>query len=130
MRFRQRPRDPVDLNLTPLIDIVFLLLIFFMVTTTFQREEVLRLKLPSAETGRRVEEGEVLRLTISPEGEFRLEGRRIDRVSLKAALSRFRRSHPRALLVIAADRKSYHGDVIHALDAAKAVGFRRILFAT
>lgn len=128
MRFRQQPRDPVDLNLTPLIDIIFLLLIFFMVTTTFHREQAIRLKLPEAESSQALKEQETIRLAIDSKGNYYFEGRKVE--DLEKALVQLKRKKPRAYLIIAADRKAYHEHVVRALDVARRVGLKRIVFAT
>ena len=74
MNFRRQRTEEVSVNLTPLIDVVFLLLIFFMVSTTFTRETQLKLDLPQAASGERVENRNIqqLELTISATGEMAL----------------------------------------------------------
>lgn len=77
MNFRRQKIEEVSVNLTPLIDVVFLLLIFFMVSTTFTRETQLKLDLPEAVSGERVEDRTVkqLELTINAAGEMALNER-------------------------------------------------------
>ncbi|MFP3367109.1 biopolymer transporter ExbD, partial [Pseudoalteromonas sp. SIMBA_148] len=74
MNFRRQKIEEVSVNLTPLIDVVFLLLIFFMVSTTFTRETQLKLELPQAASGQRVEDRSIqqLELTIAANGEMAL----------------------------------------------------------
>ncbi|HIQ54806.1 MAG TPA: biopolymer transporter ExbD, partial [Pseudomonas pachastrellae] len=81
MNFRRQKIEEVSVNLTPLIDVVFLLLIFFMVSTTFTRETQLKLELPQAASGQRVEDRSIqqLELTIAANGEMALNDRTLMR---------------------------------------------------
>ena len=68
MNFRQKNRNKLDITLTPMIDVVFLLLIFFMVTTTFSRETQIKIKLPEAEGEERGQQPKIIALTIDAKG--------------------------------------------------------------
>ena len=88
MNFRRQKIEEVSVNLTPLIDVVFLLLIFFMVSTTFTRETQLKLDLPEAVSGERVEDRTVkqLELTINAAGEMALNERTLISSDLKTLM--------------------------------------------
>jgi len=134
--------DELEINLTPLIDIVFLLLIFFMVSTTFTKESQLQIKLPQAE-GEKALPREVPKLIIeiSALGVYAVKGpddkaaRQILNTS-PGALQRVIRSaaenqdKDKMIVIIRADRKTPHEAVVRALSIAGRLGLTRITFAT
>lgn len=131
MNFHHRPKRQLELPMTPMIDVVFLLLIFFMVTTSFDRETELKISLPEANGAQKSEHENIL-LTISADGVYLVNNKplvnqKID--TLKQALrqvANFNRSLP---LLINADAKTPHQAVISALDVAGDIGFLHITFA-
>ncbi len=133
MKLRQNKREDLDINLTPLIDVVFLLLIFFMITTTFKKESDLELALPEA-SGEPIErESMVFELVISGDGMYFIDGRQVinnDVETLKSALSKAMRGRESQPFVIRADGKSPHQSVITAMDAASQLNISKISFAT
>ena len=128
----RRPREP-DINLTPLIDVVFLLLIFFMVSTTFDEDARLRLQLPEAD-GEAVsaEDIELVEIVIDRFGQPYVDDGRVigdDIESMKQALIGAvgpRRDLP---VLIKADAATPHQAVMRALDAASQLGLTRVAFA-
>jgi biopolymer transport protein ExbD len=130
-----RPRSPKepDINLTPLIDVVFLLLIFFMVSTTFDEDARLRLQLPEAD-GEAVsaEDIELVEIIIDRSGQHYVDNARVigdDIETLKKALVGAvgpRRDLP---VLIKADAATPHQAVMRALDAASQLGLTRVAFA-
>lgn len=132
MNFRGRRRGPVDISLTPMIDVVFLLLIFFMVTTTFNRETELKIRLPEAQGTEKKKEAQV-EVTIDAEGRYYVNNRQVvnqNLETLKKAIVEAAGSSRRIPFVISADGKTPHQAVISALDVAGQLGFMRITFAT
>ncbi|UHD15127.1 ExbD/TolR family protein [Thiocapsa bogorovii] len=133
MNLRPHRRDPADINLTPLIDVVFLLLIFFMVSTTFKDEARLRVQLPEAQ-GEEIpaEEPEMIRLVIDRTGSFNVDDRAVlDRKTetlVDALKERLGEDEPLPVL-IQADAQTPHQAVMTALDAASQVGLVQIAFA-
>ncbi len=139
MKFSSTPAEEVSINLTPLIDIVFLLLIFFMVSTTFNRETNLEIALPEtrSEAVQPVAR-EDISLVINAQGQYQLyltdsdSGIPIkpqDANELAAALEQRPRTASKPTLVIRADAKTSHEAVVLALDAAKRAGIARVSFA-
>ncbi|EXJ13329.1 ExbD/TolR family protein [Imhoffiella purpurea] len=133
MNLRPHRREPADINLTPLIDVVFLLLIFFMVSTTFKDDARLRIQLPQA-NGEEVqaEEPLVIRLVIDAAGRYYVDGQALVDTrpkslvyALRGALGE-RKSLP---VLIQADARTPHQAVMTAMDAASEVGLNRIAFA-
>ncbi|MDR5901311.1 MULTISPECIES: ExbD/TolR family protein [Halomonas] len=129
MRFPRRRRDPVEVNLTPLIDVVFLLLIFFMVSTTFETRQALELTLPESLSGSAAEPSPVT-LVVTAEGGYRLGTRDLDAESLGPALADEADQGREHGLVIEADAQARHADVVRALDQAGLNGIQRVRIAT
>ena len=134
MNFRRRTRAETDINLTPLIDVVFLLLIFFMVSTTFTRETQLKVDLPESASGEHANETlEQIEVLISAAGEVAINGNTLINPSLetlKAALARESAGNTRLPVVITADAQTPHQSVITAMDAAGQQGFTRLRLTT
>jgi len=125
----QEEREGIPkLNLTPLIDCVFLLLIFFMVTTVLTTTRTLKIELPKAEHYMKVKERK-LSLLISKEGEMEINGKRVTMDNLVDVLLAEKGKRP-VVLVIEADKESLHGYTLDAMAAAKAAGIAKISLAT
>ena len=132
MNFRNKKHKPLDISLTPMIDVVFLLLIFFMVTTTFSKETVIKVQLPQAE-GQEAEKNEqALMLTINKAGQYFINDKALSDHSLEnltKQLTRFS-SNKQIPLIINADANAPVQAAISVLDVASKLGFKNITFAT
>jgi biopolymer transport protein ExbD len=138
MNFSRRKRPPLEITLTPMIDVVFLLLIFFMVTTTFNQQAEIKINLPEA----RGEESDAVKkmilLTIDAEGTYFISGDdglphqliNQNNDTLRRALIQAAGNSRKIPFIISADGKTPHQAVITALDIASGLGFVRITFAT
>lgn len=132
MKFPRRVRDPVEINLAPLLDVIFILLLFFVVSTTFSRETHLQLDLPQAGSGQPAppEQEQALEITIDAAGGYRLNQRVLDdAAALEQALSARQISRQQVLL-ISADARTAHQSVVTAMDLAVRQGFRRVRVTT
>ncbi len=138
MNFSRRKRPPLEITLTPMIDVVFLLLIFFMVTTTFNQQSELKIKLPEA-TGEESSSAEkMITLIIDAEGTYFITGDdglphqliNQNNDTLRRALIQAAGNSRKIPFIISADGKTPHQAVITALDIASDLGFSRITFAT
>ncbi len=140
MKFSDREEEEVQINLTPLIDVVFLLLIFFMVSTTFSKESELRIQLPES-SDEPVEErvNPILQVEIGKDGAYAVKGpddetaRQLlgnDRQALYRALAAAGGNHTDLVTVIRADRQTPHEAVVQAMDIARRLGHTNITFAT
>lgn len=129
MRFARRRRDPVEVNLTPLIDVVFLLLIFFMVSTTFETRQALELELPESVVGADLELSPVT-LVVTEQGRYRLGERELSAAELSGALGAEAEQARLHGLVLEADARAMHADVVRALDQAGTLGIRQVRIAT
>jgi biopolymer transport protein ExbD len=134
VKFRRKPRETVDINLASLIDVVFILLLFFVVTTTFTRETQLRVDLPEAVTGSPAEDqSKPVDITISADGVFSVNNQilpKSDLASLMDALQKEANGDTSRPLSISADGKTQHQSVITAMDAAGKLGFSHLRMTT
>jgi biopolymer transport protein ExbD len=135
VKFRRKPRENVEINLASLIDVVFILLLFFVVTTTFTRETQLKVDLPEAASGTPPEETALkqMEVLISAEGSYSLNGQALlksDLESLMAALGKESAGDNSLPLVISADAQTPHQAVITAMDAAGKLGFAHLRITT
>ncbi len=133
MNLRPRRDDTTDINLTPLIDVVFLLLIFFMVSTTFKDDARIQVQLPEAQGEEAPqEEPSVLEVTIDREGFFYVNERQVvDRQieTLKKALAGAAGDNRELPVIIKADAATPHQAVMSVMDAASQLGLLRFSFA-
>lgn len=132
MNLRPHRKESPELNLTPLIDVVFLLLIFFMVSTTFDKESRIKVELPSGETqDEQVEEEKVLEITVDASGRFYVDQREVvntEADTLKRAIEKaagMRRDLP---VIIKADARASFQSVFKVMDVASQLGFVNMTF--
>ena len=133
MKFKRRILDEPSINLTPLIDVVFLLLIFFMVTTTFTRETLLQVNLPEAEAETQSTQTERLEIVVSRDGSFALNGQTLVNGQLETLLRGLELESKGNLnlpVIIVADSEATHQSVVTAMDAIGQAGFTRLSIAT
>ncbi len=135
MKFRRKARDNVDIGLAPLIDVVFILLLFFVVTTTFTRETQLQVDLPEAASGVPPQDAvnKPLEVVIDVDGKFSLNGKTLikhDLDTLMAALNKESGGDTNLPMIISADGKTPHQAVITAMDAAGKLGFAQLRITT
>lgn len=133
MKFRRQQREDMNVNLTPLIDVVFLLLIFFMVSTTFTRETQLSVDLPEATGLAREEVDQQIEVLIDELGNYRVNGRPIvdSRMrTLQAAVYKISQGDTTMPFIISADAQAAHEYVVRAMDAAGQMGFSRLSIAS
>ena len=134
MNLQSRSREEPEINLTSLIDVVLLLLVFFMVSTSFVREAEIAIRLPEATAESQPETtAEVLEISITETGNFAVNGRSLinnERRTLRAAIERLigdRRDIP---VIVRADAQSAHQDTVTAMSVAGDLGFVEINIAT
>ena len=117
-----------DINMAPLIDLVFLLLIFFMVTTSFVKETGIDVHRPMASTATLKEKGSIL-IGVSADGRIFLEKKQIDIRSVRAHVERCVAENPEGAVVIVADKTSHTGVVIKVMDQCRLAGARNVSIA-
>ena len=131
MRHRHTRNVPkgVELNLTPLIDMMFILLLFFIISPSFVKESGIEIKRPQAKTATPQPHGNVF-LTLTPDGRIWLGGQSLDIRSLRGQLERLRADNPETSVIIQADRDARSGLLVQALDQARLAGIQQIAVAT
>lgn len=133
MNFSPRRREDIGIDLTSLIDVVFMLLIFFMVTTSFDRIAQINVKLPQASTDQREVAPESIEVTVDADNQIYVRGQKLINTQLatvREALRESVRTEEDVPVVISADAKATHQAVIKVMDAARQAGLLRITFAT
>ncbi len=133
MKFRRQHRDELAINLTPLIDVVFLLLIFFMVSTTFTRETQLTIDLPEAQGQLKETVEEQIEILVDESGNYRVNGEAlVDKRmrTLQAAIYKISAGDTTMPMTISADAQAAHQDVVQAMDAAGQMGFVHLSITT
>ncbi|AZT84185.1 biopolymer transporter ExbD [Marinobacter sp. NP-4(2019)] len=134
MKFKRQRSQEVGVDLTPLIDVVFLLLIFFMVSTTFTRESHLQVELPQASAEARAEaEVREIDVVINAEGQYILNDRTLvnnRRETLERAVRELSEGDNSLPYVITADARTPHEFVVRAMDVAGRLGFAKLSITT
>ncbi len=122
MQFEGRRRTSHTPNLTPLIDIVFLLLIFFMLTSHFVRDEVINIDLPEADSGEALDEPQQVEVVINEAGEFSIDSQIISLDKLQNVLEDKLKNQEEKIVRIRGDENVDLGIAIEAFDAARKAG--------
>lgn len=135
MKFtHHQQQEPLSINLTPLIDVVFLLLIFFMVTTTFTRETQLEVSLPEANSAQAAsQEQQRIDILINAEGQYSVNGKVLvnNQVeTLRRAVIELAGENRQLPYVIIADAQTPHQAVVYAMDVAGQLGFSQLRITT
>ena len=135
MKFPRTPREPVDINLAPLIDVVFILLLFFVVTTTFTRETQLKVDLPEAVSGTALpaSDSQQLEVLVTIDGAYELNGNPLannDLNTLMEALRLESDGDTSLPVMLSADAKAPYQSVVTAMDAASKLGFSHLRITT
>ena len=133
MKFARQKDNDISLDLTPLIDVVFLLLIFFMVSMTFDRETVLNVELPEASGEHTKSDVKVIDIQISVDGKYAINDKPLvdeQLKTLKTAMTKISDGDTSIPLLISADRNAPHHAVVRAMDAAGQLGFSNLSIAT
>ncbi|BCS87637.1 ExbD/TolR family protein [Pseudodesulfovibrio sediminis] len=129
IRYTRRGRTRrSEINMTPLIDMVFILLIFFIVTTSFVRESGVDVQRPSAQSAETREKANVI-LGLTHEGRIFVEGRPLDIRSVRAYMERFLAETPDGSVIIVADKQSMTGAAVQVLDQCRLAGVKDISLA-
>jgi biopolymer transport protein ExbD len=133
VNFKRQRKDEVDVNLTPLIDVVFLLLIFFMVSTTFTRETRLSVVLPEATGVTQIEAAGAVEISIAASGDYAVNGDRLsrsDESTLRTVLLPLAQQSTDVPFVITADAQATHQAVVMVMDVAGQLGFVNLSITT
>lgn len=122
--------DPISIDITSLIDVVFLLLIFFMVSTTFDPSSGIVVELPKADSAAASKSEKVVSVTVSEKGEVFVGEKKLSRKALATLFLESKRENQNTQVVVRADQKSTHGVVVSVMDLAKQAGIDALSIAT
>lgn len=129
MRKRIQFEEPdEDINMTPMLDIVFILLIFFIVTASFVKESGLQIEKSTARTAKKQEDASIV-VGISERGEIWIDKRVVDVRALSTHIERLRAENPAAGVLIEADTLSTNGLLVGVMDAARQAGIQNVAIA-
>jgi biopolymer transport protein ExbD len=129
MKFRRQSRELEPMNLISLIDVMFFLLIFFMLSSTFTKETQLGIELPEATGTSSTDEKQKIEILISEQGSFSVNGQSLvnnEIATLKSAILKVSEGRTDLPLLLTADAKTAHQYVVTAMDVAGQLGFVRI----
>ncbi|MEE8119254.1 MAG: biopolymer transporter ExbD [Gammaproteobacteria bacterium] len=126
----KRSAEEAEINMTPMLDIVFIMLIFFIVTTSFARESGLSVSRPSNEPDKVKKESEVILIEISETGQVRVSGRSVDIRAVRANVERNRAEKPDASVVVVAHRDADAGLLVQVIDQARQAGAQNVSIAS
>lgn len=125
-RSREQPQSEV--NMTPMLDVVFIMLIFFIVTASFVKEAGVDVVRPPAMTAIAKDKGNIL-IAITENGQIWIDRRQVDPRDLRTSIERLHGENPQGAIVVQADKKSQNHLLVAVMDAAKAAGVLEVAIA-
>ncbi len=120
--------DESEVNLTPMLDVVFIMLIFFIVTASFVKESGIDVNRPNAATAERKEKGNIL-VAISADNQIWIDRRQVDPRALRANIERMHAENPHGAVIIQADEESKNKLLVQVMDAARSAGVKNVSIA-
>ena len=132
MNFRRAPREALEINLIPLIDVLLVIIIFLMLTTTYSKFAELQINLPTAEAEKQLERTNEITVVMTANGQFQVNRRAVsfrDVPSFSEELRRAGADMKDPVVVINADSTVTHQAVVRVMDAARQAGYGQIAFA-
>ncbi len=127
-RKKNREEDEAEVNLTPMLDVVFIMLIFFIVTASFVKESGIDINRPDASTATVKERGNIL-VAITESNQVWIDRRQVDIRSVRANIERLHAENPQGAVVIQADKNSKNGLLVQIMDAARQAGVFNVSIA-
>lgn len=122
MGSERRRRSNVVLNLTPLIDIVFLLLVFFMLTAHFIQDQAIDITLPKANSSKPIEKDQYVEVVLTPEGELQVDNKPVAKEDLEEIIRGALHAPDKRFVRLRGDHESNFGMAVHVMDAARRAG--------
>ena len=120
--------EEIDLNITPMLDIVFIILIFFVVSTSFIKESGVDVSRPGASSAERKERGNIM-VGITSDNQVWIDRRQIDIRAVRANIERLHAENPEAAVVVQADKDSKTGLLVQVIDQSKLAGVQDVSIA-
>ena len=132
MRFARAPKDDPEINLIPMIDVLLVIIIFLMLTTTYARYAELKINLPSADAEKKLERANEIDVVVSAGGQYLIQRKPVQFRNVGDLAEDLRRAAAgmkQAVVVINADNNATHQSVIRVMDAARQAGIGQVVFA-
>ncbi|MDP7037981.1 MAG: biopolymer transporter ExbD [Myxococcota bacterium] len=126
----KKRRGAIEVNITPLIDIVFILLVFFLITTTFSQNPGIEVDLPKASSSTQKEQEDVIIVSLTKDGNLILQGQMFSLDALESELDKMFTTRTKATVIIQADAKTHHVNVVKVMDISRRIGFTKLAIAT
>jgi len=130
MAFLRKKREEPRVDLTPMVDVVFLLLIFFMISTTFVDTAGISIKLPESSSQQVAKEPQELKVYLSQDGKIFIKDEPVPLAEFKNRLSQYQTEASETTFLLFADRDTKHGQVVEIMDLARQAGFSKLAIAT
>ncbi len=130
MSFLRKPQDEPRIDMTPMVDVVFLLLIFFMISTTFVESPGISVKLPESSTQAVDREPKEIKVYLTRDGTIYYRDQKISIEEFRGVLSEHRSEAAQTTVLLLADQDSRHGKVVTLMDLARDAGFTKLAIAT
>jgi biopolymer transport protein ExbD len=130
---RGREKEPLEINLVPLIDVMMVILIFLMITTTYNRYTELQINLPSADADKQAERANEVAVLVNTQGQYVINRRAVVFRSVEQLADELKRAASTAkepVVVISADANATHQAVVRVMEAARLAGLSQITFTT
>jgi biopolymer transport protein ExbD/biopolymer transport protein TolR len=130
MSFQRKPTEEPRIDLTPMVDVVFLLLIFFMISTTFVESPGISIKLPESSAQTIDREPKEIKVYLSQEGDIFHRDQKISLDDFRTILADHQSAAEQTTILLLADQESRHGKVVTLMDLARDAGFTKLAIAT
>lgn len=130
---RGREREHLEINLVPMIDVMLVILIFLMISTTYSKYTELQINLPSADAERQFERANEISVLVDAQGQYVVDRRPVAYVSVEQFAGELKRAGgalKQPVMVISADAKATHQSVVRVMEAARVAGLEKITFTT
>lgn len=130
---RGREKEPLEINLVPMIDVMLVILIFLMITTTYSKYSELQINLPSADAEKQLERSNEINVLVNVQGQYVVNRSPVSFISVEQLAGELRRASGAAhepVVVISADANASHQSVVRVMEAARVAGLQQITFTT
>ncbi len=127
-RYSQQAEEEPGIDLTPMLDVVFIMLIFFIVTSSFIKESGIEVNRPQADSASSQEKGNIL-IAVTADGQVWLDKQIVDVRSVRAHVERMRQEQPEGVVVVQADQDARTGLVVKVMDQARLAGVEDVVLA-
>ena len=127
-RYSHQVEEEAGIDLTPMLDVVFIMLIFFIVTSSFIKESGIEVNRPQADTASSQEKGNIL-IAVTADGQVWLDKQVVDVRSVRAHVERMRQEQPEGVVVVQADKDARTGLVVQVMDQARLAGVQDVVLA-